>query len=114
LASIGESQPHPPPLWLGCDLQETCQIRQLLDLGGHHSVFGGVMVAGRLGFIGTAAEAGRAAAGDVLADHFASTNQARGELGGAAALAGAALPGFDIGSAARDGMDVAQAYDLEG
>jgi hypothetical protein len=38
---------HPPPLWLGCDLQETCQIRQSLDLGGHHGVLGRVMVTDR-------------------------------------------------------------------
>lgn len=30
----------PPPFWLGCDLEETCQIRQLLDLGDHDRVFG--------------------------------------------------------------------------
>jgi hypothetical protein len=35
------------PLWLGCDLEETCQIRQLLDLGGHDSIFGRVVIRGR-------------------------------------------------------------------
>ena len=48
---------YPPPLWLGCELQETCQIRQLLDLRDNDRIFGGVVFAGRLSFMDDSTQA---------------------------------------------------------
>jgi hypothetical protein len=79
-------------------MEETCQIRQLLDPGGDDSGFDRVIVTYRSDFAGTAAQACGAAAGDVLADDFPFADQPRAEFGRPAALAGRAPR--DHGSAA--------------
>jgi hypothetical protein len=62
----------PRPFWLGCDLKEACQLRQLLDLRGHDSLFDR-LIASR----GHCRLTGRAAVEDALADHFALADQPR-------------------------------------
>lgn len=46
-ALLSNDELYPPPSWLGSDLEETSQIRQLLDLRGHNGIFSRVIVARR-------------------------------------------------------------------
>src|ERR1700749_725615 len=78
------------PLARGGPFEVTAEIRQCLDLGGHHRGFRHVLLTGVLRASGaTACEQALAiaAAGDLSPQYLALADQARGELRGAAVLA---------------------------
>ena len=69
----------PPPARRRRQLQEFCQIRQLLNLGEHDGVLGDVVLAGRLvGKPIVSTERLR----NFSADYFAFTDELRGKAGG--------------------------------
>ena len=95
-------QRDPLPLGPGCQLQKSTQIRQLLNLGSHHCLFGEQVIADGMG----APEKLRGCAGDglLLPQDLALANESGSEFSGSTTFSGGAMEDDGVATILDDAL----------